>query len=81
MEPWEIRQLKSLRLQPDDYAECLVTTPETPAAVLQVRFDAFSRLAYSSNANDVASIRSLMDKGLTLVDALETLVKEKEDKR
>ena len=81
MTPWEIRQLKSLRLQPDEYAECLVTTPETPAAVLQVRFDAFSRLAYSSNANDVASIRSLMDKGLTLVDALETLVKEKEAKR
>ena len=78
MSPWEIRQLKSLRLQPDEYAECLVTTPETPAAVLQVRFDAFSRLAYSSNANDVAAIRSLMETGLSLVDAIEALLKEKE---
>ena len=80
MSPWEIRQLKSLRLQPDEYAECLVTTPETPAAVLQIRFDAFSRLAYSSNANDVAAIRSLMETGLSLVDAIETLLKEKEDR-
>ena len=81
MSPWEIRQLKSLRLQPDEYAECLVTTPETPAAVLQVRFDAFSRLAYSSNANDVAAIRSLMETGLSLVDAIEALVKDKEAQR
>lgn len=81
MSPWEIRQLKTLRLQPDEYAECLVTTPQSPPAVLQVRFDPFSRLAYSTNANDVAALRSLMASGMSLTESLETLVKEKETSR
>ncbi len=57
--PWEIRAIKSLRLKEEAYAECLFMSPDTPSAVLQIRFDAFSRLLYSTKASEIRAIKSL----------------------
>ncbi len=79
MSPWELRALKSLRLQPDEYAECLISTPQSVPAVLQIRFDPFSRLLYSTNASDVNAINGLMAHGLSLTEAIDSLVRKKEE--
>ena len=72
-----MQAIKTLRLQADEFAECLFMTPQTPSAVLQIRFDPFSRLLYSSHAHDVAQIESLMGKGLSLTEAITHLMKIK----
>ena len=45
--------------------------------IIQIRFDPFSRLLYSSHAHDVAQIESLMGKGLSLTEAITHLMKIK----
>lgn len=77
LKAWEMQAIKTLRLQADEFAECLFMTPQTPSAVLQIRFDPFSRLLYSSHAHDVAQIESLMGKGLSLTEAITHLMKIK----
>lgn len=71
--PWELRQIRSLRLKPDEYAEALVMMTDQPSSVVQIRFDPFSRLLFSSKAGDVAAVRRLQKSGLTLTQALDQL--------
>ena len=75
--PWELQSIKGLRLSPDEYAECFLMTADSPSAVLQIRFDDFSRLLYSSKATDVAAIEEAMHRGMSLTEAIDTLVKER----
>ena len=74
LKAWEMQAIKTLRLQADEFAECLFTTPQTPSAVLQIRFDPFSRLLYSSHAHDVAQIENLMGQGLSLTEAITHII-------
>ena len=76
--PWEIRAIKSLRLKEEAYAECLFMSPDTPSAVLQIRFDAFSRLLYSTKASDMARIQTLMQKGFSLHDAILEIIRSQQ---
>ena len=72
--PWEMNAIKNLRMREGEYAECLFSTPDTVPAVLQIRFDPFSRLLYSSRANDVARIEALLQKGLSVTEAISQLL-------
>ena len=73
--PWEMNAIKNLRMREGEYAECLFSTPDTVPSVLQIRFDPFSRLLYSSRAHDVARIEALLQKGLTVTEAITELLK------
>lgn len=72
---WEMNAIKNLRMREGEYAECLFSTPDTVPSVLQIRFDPFSRLLYSSRAQDVARIDALLQKGLTVTEAITELLK------
>ena len=72
---WEMNAIKNLRMREGEYAECLFSTPDTVPSVLQIRFDPFSRLLYSSLAQDVARIDALLQKGLTVTEAITELLK------
>ena len=71
---WEWQAMKSLRLQADEYAECLFSSPQTVPAVLQIRFDPFSRLLYSTHAHDVTRIEAGLKEGLTLTEAINRVI-------
>ena len=58
----------------DEYAECLFSAPQTVPAVLQIRFDPFSRLLYSTHAHDVARIEEGLSQGLTLTQSIARLI-------
>ena len=75
LSPWELQQIRSLRLQPDEYAESLLMMTDQPSSVIQIRFDPFSRLLFSSKATDVAAIHRLKASGLTLTEAIEQLAR------
>ena len=72
--PWEMRAIKSLRMEENAYAECLFMSPTTPPATLQIRFDDFSRLLYSTKATDMARIEHAMKQGMTLTQAIFSLI-------
>ena len=75
---WEMNAIKNLKMREGEYSECLFCSPDTVPAVLQIRFDPFSRLLYSSRANDVARIEALMQKGLTVTEAISELIGKKD---
>ena len=72
--PWEMRAIKSLRMEENAYAECLFMSPTMPPATLQIRFDDFSRLLYSTKATDMARIEHAMKQGMTLTQAIFSLI-------
>ena len=72
--PWEMNAIKNIRMREGEYSECLFSTPDTVPALLQIRFDPFSRLLYSSRATDVARVETLMQKGLSVTDAISTIL-------
>lgn len=72
--PWEMNAIKNIRMREGEYSECLFSTPDTVPALLQIRFDPFSRLLYSSRATDVARIEALMQKGLSVTDAISSIL-------
>lgn len=72
--PWEMNAIKNIRMREGEYSECLFSTPDTVPALLQIRFDPFSRLLYSSRATDVARIEALMQKGLSVTDAITSIL-------
>ena len=73
---WEMNAIKTLKMRAGEYAECLLMTPDTVPAVLQIRFDPFSRLLYSSRASDVARIEAHMAKGFTVTQAISAVIHE-----
>ena len=73
---WEMNAIKTLKMRAGEYAECLFMTPDTVPAVLQIRFDPFSRLLYSSRASDVARIEAHMAKGFTVTEAISAVIQE-----
>lgn len=68
--PWEMNAIKQIKMREGEYSECLFATPDTVPAILQIRFDPFSRLLYSSRASDVARIESLTQRGLSVTEAI-----------
>ena len=72
--PWEMNAIKNIRMREGEYSECLFSTPDTVPALLQIRFDPFSRLLYSSRATDVARIEALMQKGFGVTEAISLIL-------
>lgn len=72
--PWEMNAIKNIRMREGEYSECLFSTPDTVPALLQIRFDPFSRLLYSSRATDVARLEALMQKGFGVTEAISSIL-------
>lgn len=77
--PWEMNAIKNLKMRENEYAECLFASPDTVPAVLQIRFDPFSRLLYSSRAHDVARIENLMQNGLSVTEAIVRIIETEQN--
>jgi conjugal transfer ATP-binding protein TraC len=67
--------LKSLTTKRDSYAECWIQGTHG-GSVYRLWLDAFSRLLYSSRAEDHARIKALQAKGLSLKEAIFAVIAE-----
>jgi len=71
MDAWTERLFKSLK-KTDDFSECIISTP-SGLSVHRVLLDPYSRILYSSKAEEFAAVRGLQDQGHTLQDAIQKI--------
>ena len=69
--------LKSLTTKRDNYAECWIQGTNG-GSIYRLWLDAFSRLLYSSRAEDHARIKEVQATGLSLKDAIRKVIAENE---
>lgn len=65
--------LKTVHTVPGSYSEVMVLC-DTGAGIGRLMVDAFRRLLYSTKPSDVAAIRGLRDKGLSVDEAINALL-------
>jgi conjugal transfer ATP-binding protein TraC len=70
------RMLLSLRTEKGQFSEVFVSSP-MGSGVGRLLLDPFSLLLFSSTDDDYAAIRRRQDAGMTLVDAIEDLMRER----
>jgi conjugal transfer ATP-binding protein TraC len=66
--------LKSLRMRAGEYSEVLIYNTQEGYAIGQLCLDSFSALLYSTKASDYEQVKTLRDKGLSIADALDTVL-------
>ena len=69
--------LKSLTTKRDNYAECWIQGTNG-GSIYRLWLDPFSRLLYSSRAEDHARIKEVQATGLSLKDAIRKVIAENE---
>ena len=74
LSPGEFRYLRSVHTASDRYSEIFLITAQGNA-VGRLVVDPFRRLLYSTKADDVASLEALTAQGLSVGEAIETLLK------
>lgn len=67
--------LKTVHTEQGKYAEIMITGPEG-YAIGRLWLDRFSSLLYTTKASEYAAIKAAEARGLTLVEAIEALIKE-----
>lgn len=72
--PYEERLLRSFAGTPE-YKECLIRTPSC-SGVFRVLFDPFTRILYSTNAEEFSAVDKLQASGMSMEDAVEIVSKE-----
>ncbi len=70
-------QLKSVKTKHGQYAEMMIHGTHG-YAIGRLLLDPYSQLLYSTKAADYSAVNALREQGLSLQDALETLLKERE---
>lgn len=74
LSPGEFRYLRSVHTASDRYSEIFLITAQGNA-VGRLVVDPFRKLLYSTKADDVASLEALTAQGLSVGEAIETLLK------
>lgn len=76
MDPAMERTLRSLRTEQGKYAEIMIKGPKG-FAVGRLLLDPFSKVLYSTKADEFAAVQSLIDQGWSLKDAIQKVALEK----
>lgn len=74
------RLLRTVSTEPGEYSEIFAITPRG-AGVGRLVVSPFNRLLYSTRAEDVAAIRELERRGVGTVDAVNQILKHREQRR
>lgn len=69
MDPFSERLFKSLK-KADDYSECIIKSP-SGLSLHRIILDPFSRILFSSRAEEFAAVNKLQKEGFSLTDAIE----------
>lgn len=69
--PYEERLLRSFSAT-DNYSECIIRTPRG-SHIFRVLFDPFTRVLYSSRAEEFESVNSLVKSGMSMEDAVDSV--------
>lgn len=72
--PFEERLLRSFAGTPN-YKECLIRTPQG-SHIFRVLFDPFTRILYSSRAEEFEAVSKLVKTGMSMEEAVDTVAKQ-----
>jgi conjugal transfer ATP-binding protein TraC len=75
MDPNMERTLRSLHTEQGKYAEIMIKSP-TGFAVGRLLLDPFSQILYSTKAEEFSAVQTLVQKGLSLKDAIASVAQE-----
>ena len=76
VDEWMKRQLSSVSTEHGYYSEIFVHGP-MGSGVGRLILDPFSMLLYSTRAEDFQAIKSLTDQGMSVIEAIETILKKR----
>ncbi|HCE96345.1 MAG TPA: type IV secretion system protein TraC, partial [Holosporales bacterium] len=77
MDPAMERTLRSLRTEQGQYAEIMIKGPKG-FALGRLLLDPFSKVLYSTKADEFAAVQGLVDQGLSLKEAILSVVRSQE---
>jgi len=77
MDPAMERTLRSLRTEQGKYAEIMIKGPKNGFAVGRLILDPFSKVLYSTKADEFAAVETFLSQGLELKEAIKKIAKEK----
>jgi conjugal transfer ATP-binding protein TraC len=77
VDEWMKRQLLSVSTEHGHYSEIFINGP-TGSGIGRLILDPFSMLLYSTRAEDYEAIMALTNQGLSIADAVDTLLKQRE---
>ncbi|TXF11204.1 type IV secretion system protein TraC [Pelomicrobium methylotrophicum] len=76
VDEWMKRQLSSVATEHGHYSEIFVHGP-MGSGVGRLILDPFSMLLYSTRAEDFQAIKSLKDQGMSVIEAIETILQQR----
>ena len=76
VDEWMKRQLSSVSTEHGHYSEIFVHGP-MGSGVGRLILDPFSMLLYSTRAEDYQSIKTLADQGMSVIEAIGTILKQR----
>lgn len=68
--------LRSIHSKPPHYSELAIFGPGIHGIVGRLRLDPFSRLLYSTNPQEYQAIESLINRGCSIEEAIETVIED-----
>ena len=71
IDPYSERLFKSLK-KADDYSECIIKSP-SGLSVHRIILDPFSRILFSSKAEEFDAVNKSQEQGYTLTEAIERI--------
>ena len=80
MNPGEIAICHTLRGIKGAFSEFMIRHKTGPWAIGRLLLDPFSAKAYSTKAEDMAAIKQMKDKGINVVQAIESLINNEDSK-
>lgn len=78
LSPQKEAQLKSVKTKQGHYAEVMISGSQG-YAIGRLLLDPYSKLLYSTKAEDYAAVQTLKSQGYTLPQALETLLQQRQE--
>jgi conjugal transfer ATP-binding protein TraC len=77
MDPAMERSLRSLRTEQGKYAEIMIKGPNTGFAIGRLLLDPFSKILYSTKADEFSSVQNLVSQGWSMKDAIKKVAQHK----
>ena len=75
-----IRDLETVTTRHGEYSEVMICNADGQHAIARLVLDPFSQLLYSTKAEEYSRIKDLTKSGLTLVEAIQKMLKEQNGK-
>jgi conjugal transfer ATP-binding protein TraC len=72
--PGLVQAIESLVIQHGQFSEILICDANSNYSIARLRLDPFSNLLYSTQPNDYTRIKDRMDKGMTVSQAIQSLI-------